>query len=1150
MKSLQTTIILLVISQTICDFLTCSDDQIKCDIGICVDKNTTCPVKMSCPKNYSQCNQFSCNRFTEEKCFIKNCEKGVVCWNNSCADKKEDCPSVISCPKVGMTRCSDNSCVNNIDDCFDYKECPNFIPVKCPNGNCRKRLEDCPQESKCPHNLPILCNCSSANFLCQTIKTCPINMIKCSNEICSNSLEDCYKTYSNSEQSLCSDPLKVRCAVDNSCVDNIENCPTGIICPLSIPVKCWDGSCKENINNCPAFYPCPIGMIECPDGTCTADKCGTLITCSKDSPYKCYDNTCRKNPKDCPTIKQCSSDRPYFCWDGSCYRKREECQPPKACNANTPVRCSDNQCRTSVNECKSISECPYGFFSLSDGSCSRNVIENSTNLINGPQYPREYPIRCLDGQCMRSSSYCQAISITDMFGNLFKCADGKLVSDLNSCETVYNCPSNKFKCQDNSCVENIDDCKNKINTCPSNFPYRCDNGSCEKDSSLCLNISGCTKSFPIKCSDSGLCVSNIEECTSVKKEFNLSNGCTNEFPIKCTKGFIGKCVNDQNDCYSICKKDEFYSKVLDKCLTDRRSIRNNICASDKIECTDGTCKDKIEDCSNKLGCPLSAPYRCADGLCKKETLIWNEKIENKDACALNIQCPFYRPYLCADGSCEEKKLFCNSIKKCEGDKIRDFDRNCKEKSEIQLTKKCPPSNPLLCSETSICVSSIYDCDQRYCPSNKPIMCVNGECSSNPMYCQKSSIPCKKNEIMCYDGSCRKSIEYCPLYKGCSDLNFPFKCNDGSCAESIHLCNDQTTKLIEEKSNRLLLTTCDNLILCEDGICRETCPIYNGCSNDKPLLCSNGFCVKSIAECAGISNCGLKNPFRCKDGSCKSSIKDCNLIKSISSLNEEVLFTSPGVKYNTEFLLSNKNDILGRIYIPENAFINKTNSNSIEMALRLSTIPKSELLGVGVEFSATRKNDIDQIYPFAKYANNTLFLQYEYSILSPVVKVEYAYSNLNNEIIMNKPIAISLAYDFPIYYNNKNTLILDPMVDVCLGKLNLTNNRFNCVNLTSFTMEYSYLELIGNIDDSGIYAVMLSPSVDYSLLKFEHNFLIKNFITVTIAIASFFVILLIIVYIFNKVYAYRSKYIKSKVNQTKIKLHMNQINNLLLNIPSN
>jgi len=54
----------------------------------------------------------------------------------------------------------------------------------------------------------------------------------------------------------------------------------------------------------------------------------------------------------------------------------------------------------------------------------------------------------------------------------------------------------------------------------------------------------------------------------------------------------------------------------------------------------------------------------------------------------------------------------------------------------------------------------------------------------------------------------------------------------------------------------------------DGYCRLNVTESYGCPTNKPLMCSNGYCARTLAECAGESSCHhLSKPFRCTDGVC-------------------------------------------------------------------------------------------------------------------------------------------------------------------------------------------------------------------------------------------------------------------------------------------
>jgi len=55
----------------------------------------------------------------------------------------------------------------------------------------------------------------------------------------------------------------------------------------------------------------------------------------------------------------------------------------------------------------------------------------------------------------------------------------------------------------------------------------------------------------------------------------------------------------------------------------------------------------------------------------------------------------------------------------------------------------------------------------------------------------------------------------------------------------------------------------------DGYCRlNNNTLSYGCPSSKPLMCPNGYCSRTKAECAGEASCtSLSKPFRCADGGC-------------------------------------------------------------------------------------------------------------------------------------------------------------------------------------------------------------------------------------------------------------------------------------------
>ena len=332
----------------------------NCPDGFIVKDSDYCPSVMHCTEGLKKVNAYTClydNDFSPDS----KCATGLECWNGDCVEKKIDklklCPSAITCPPNLPERCPDNSCVSNESECPPYEECPKFLPIRCGNGDCRKSLSDCPSLVHCPDAHPLLCNdgscritkdqckipneettcddktmtrcsdgtCSNSKFLCPTMTTCPIGYEKCYNGNCA--LKG--TCFDKPVSSVCDLNNEVLCQFDYSCASEIDSCPTGIICPIEKPVKCWDNSCRDSIENCPQYQKCPSGLTECPDGSCAiGNDCGTHIKCSDDAPYRCFDNTCRRNPDDCPTQPSCPEETPILCWDGRCLAERGECLSP------------------------------------------------------------------------------------------------------------------------------------------------------------------------------------------------------------------------------------------------------------------------------------------------------------------------------------------------------------------------------------------------------------------------------------------------------------------------------------------------------------------------------------------------------------------------------------------------------------------------------------------------------------------------------------------------------------------------------------------------------------------------------------------------------------------------------------------------------
>lgn len=1296
----------------------CPSGETKCPSlgGICLP-DSRCPTAISCPDGYYYVNQYSCALDTD---FIldSQCPIGLECWDNTCvsepSEKISKCPTMTSCPKTKSIRCFDNSCVENLEDCPNYFDCPIFLPIRCPNGDCRQSLEDCPSLIICPKKIPVLCNdgschalkdkceysseetqcsdtsmvrcpdgsCTSSKFLCATPMTCPNGYKRCFNGLC-RPIEECYNLTESidSISSTCEDENKILCNFDFSCRSDISSCPTGIICPVDRPVKCWDNSCKENLAQCPHYQKCPDNMNECPDGSCAIDKCGTHITCSVEAPYRCYDNTCKKNPNDCPTMPSCPSDKPILCWDGRCLSDRGECLTPSECDEVSPVKCPDGLCFLSGDSCKSIEDCPAEFDKCPDGICMK-----SKKDCNEKECPLNFPYRCKNGMCVSKEEYCENDNGCP-WNSPYKCPNGQCAETANQCKTDdLNCPNNKrrcpdgsclplsmkcpsesgcsvdapIKCADGTCIKNNGKEKCPIPICPSSQPYRCENGlcvttlsscpseykhseenqklvicadstlahffdeckpvfdclgtdtvrcgdgscrvdklycpmenstnyldtcpkgtsrcnngACSNEDGECLLSNGCYESSEnqYKCISNGACVKDEDECEELSLKFNLANGCPNEYPVKCLK--TKKCVTTELEC----------EKLEDGCDQDKMMCSDGSCGT-FIECRfvdpecsyDGrnftclgesaaSCADEFKHCYNKHNCQIDTPFRCLSGDCKKYpfNLLASEN-ENSDYCEIGIKCPEYKPYLCLDGSCVEKTSFCKSLESCpDENQYRCFDRTCADSQRTCETKhnKCPGLNPILCPNGN-CVSDIVDCSETTCPSWLPYKCINGLCQNIPGECLFQQIQyeiiideegeeeeierniygniCGDEQYLCIDGTCRKNKQDCPLYQGCTTLSKPYKCPDGSCAVSQDYCNLNS-----------IFTKCTNgTNLCEDGLCRKECPEYNGCTNEKPLMCSNGHCVSSLSECAGYSSCISSNsPFRCADGSCVEKLSDCkSLLREFGSTNI-ILMTYPHMETTVPIVIGESNLQMATLNIPSDTFLSE--SVSVESRIFIKSVPKSKYNHTFSEYDKTRYDDVLLIYPYSD-PNGNFKLDYEYTILSTVLNITAESKDLINdkEIVWNNNLILTLLYDFPykhegivnkkVYNVNNNkrysNMPLDSLTDICLGKLEEKNGLWKCIGLSQEAKSYTNLQLKASINSSGIYAVILSPRQNPNKLNIEYNFFLRYFLPISLIVLLVLLILGILCYIFSRIYRYRRKYKASKevYNSTNIEFN--------------
>ena len=1253
----------------------------KCgDTGIKVLEDFFCPTTITCPSYLIRINLYSC-AYSQSFATPSKCKLDQECWNGECVDNEDEvytlCPTHISCPESLRNKCPDNSCVEDINECPDYVECPTFIPIRCPNGDCRKNLNDCPSLVHCPDSNPVLCNdgtcrnykescklpseetacsdktmtrcsdgtCTNSKFLCPTLVTCPPGYEKCYYGVCKPR-----GTCGEEKAAICNQEEQVLCQFDSSCASEISNCPTGIICPLDKPVKCWDNSCRDSVENCPQFQNCPSGMTECPDGSCALGSCGTHITCSVDAPYRCFDNTCRRNPEDCPTQPSCPSDTPILCWDGRCLAERGECLAPSLCDRFNPVKCPNGLCTKSSFNCKDEIECPSEFvkckdgtcrkklaycpsetcpvnlpfqcknglcvsdekycdkdngcpFNLpikcSDGSCVSDENECPTNVIcnignrtklcidgscvgkddvcpsimgcptdtpfrcaNGecinpkktscsiPICDPSIPIKCFDGTCVLTSNYCPTERKTAESGNVI-CADGTEAHSYDECKPLVPCPEGEERCQDGTCKANITEECSLGGKCP-NGEIRCPNGSCAKKKSLCPVDNGCPEESKYKCPGSGYCVSDLDICEKYESEFDESNGCPHERPYKCPK--THNCVADNEECEdldSACSSgqymclDGFCSFNPDDCDLDEERGVDCIIDGRVAYCNEDFGPDKCAittgDCYNILNCKLNSPFRCANGDCKR----YPSKSSSSNVCDIAISCPNYKPYLCADGSCVEKSSFCKSYSGCPADTpFLCDDKTCSSSRDDceKNHKKCPAKNPVLCPNGN-CGSGIYDCDEGKCPNWLPYYCIIGECKDNPRECHKIEMVegaykaiatvCRDDEFICIDGSCREKAEDCPIYRGCVSSEKPYKCLDGGCAKDKDSCNSQ--------NNKLYFDCPKNTTLCEDGVCRNNCSLveFNGCSNEHPLLCSNGRCVSQEIECVGESSCdSTEKPFRCIDGTCGASLADCKVpFREVGDTNV-LISVFPKMEMIADLIIGPNNILAGKVEIPAGTITSKKDGSSVDTQISFRSVSRNLIEDTHTIYDKTRVDDLKAVYPYADSDDNYT-LNYQYTVLSSVLEIKL--NDPENTAITGK-ILLTLLFDFP-YKHEKlektisygedeeeysktsryTTLPLNYNKDVCLAKLNTKTRKWECNKLNFNVEAKNNLQLTGELNEDGIYAVVLELRINDNKLYINENWLISHLKLVTIILLILVLLIGLAIYIFLRIYRYRIKY---------------------------
>ena len=236
--------------------------------------------------------------------------------------------------------------------CVPVSECPSQL--FCPDDYLNINLYSCglepkfAPESQCLLNYECWDNTCVTNpseklSQCPTLTSCPETKIKCFDNSCVNSLEDCPNYYE------CPSFLPIRCP-NGDCRQSLEDCPSIVTCPKKLPILCNDGSChllKSSCEYSSEETQCSdTSMVRCPDGSCTSSKslCSTPMTCPIGY-QKCYNGLCKKIGE-CYNItiqslsSTCNDEKKVLCnFDFSCRNDITSCPTGIICPADRPVKC-------------------------------------------------------------------------------------------------------------------------------------------------------------------------------------------------------------------------------------------------------------------------------------------------------------------------------------------------------------------------------------------------------------------------------------------------------------------------------------------------------------------------------------------------------------------------------------------------------------------------------------------------------------------------------------------------------------------------------------------------------------------------------------------------------------------------------------------
>jgi hypothetical protein len=124
--------------------------------------------------------------------------------------------------------------------------------------------------------------------------------------------------------------------------------------------------------------------------------------------------------------------------------------------------------------------------------------------------------------------------------------------------------------------------------------------------------------------------------------------------------------------------------------------------------------------------------------------------------------------------------------------------------------------------------------------------------------------------------------------------------------------------------------------------------------------------------------------------------------------------------------------------------------------------------------------------------------------------------------------------------NSNQDPLNALADICLGILNVTTGLWDCVQNGQLAVSSVNYMLYAGVSISGVYAVILNPVPDTTVVTIEQLFFIQYMPQILIVTGVALLLITIGLYVFFRVYRYRGKYKETKEQTKKFEEKMQEM----------